>query len=110
MSELTGNKLVDKGLVSCLPSNAQRDNAVQLESPEISVTQAAEGYTLLEQLEAEGVEVPYQCREGYCGRCRTKKVSGEVAYTSAPLAWVNPGEVLPCCCVAVSEVVLALDT
>ncbi|GAA5215753.1 class I ribonucleotide reductase maintenance protein YfaE [Corallincola platygyrae] len=64
--------------------------------------------TLLQQMEAEGVEVAYQCREGYCGRCRCKKLSGEVTYQSPPIAWVNPDEVLPCCCVAKTDVVIEL--
>ena len=55
--------------------------------------------TLLESLEAQGVHVPYQCRDGYCGSCRTALLAGEVAYLQEPMAWLNEGEVLPCCCV-----------
>ena len=55
--------------------------------------------SLLESLEAQDVHVPYQCREGYCGGCRTDLVEGEVAYLQEPMAWINEGEILPCCCV-----------
>jgi ferredoxin len=54
---------------------------------------------LLESLEAQNIHVPYQCREGYCGGCRTDLIEGEVAYLQEPMAWINEGEILPCCCV-----------
>ncbi|EAT13825.1 hypothetical protein RED65_10544 [Oceanobacter sp. RED65] len=64
--------------------------------------------SLLESLEAQGVQVPYQCREGYCGGCRTDLVEGEVAYLQEPMAWINEGEILPCCCVPKSPLKLKL--
>ncbi|KPN74831.1 MULTISPECIES: class I ribonucleotide reductase maintenance protein YfaE [Neisseria] len=56
------------------------------------------GETLLEGLERTGHEVEYQCRSGYCGSCRVKILSGRVEYDDFPLAFVAPGEILPCCC------------
>lgn len=56
------------------------------------------GESLLEGLERTGHQVEYQCRSGYCGMCRIPLVHGEVTYREQPLAFVNPGEVLPCCC------------
>ena len=55
--------------------------------------------TLLESLESQDVTVHYQCREGYCGSCRTQLLEGEVHYTEEPMAWVNDDEILPCCCI-----------
>jgi ferredoxin len=55
--------------------------------------------TLLESLEAQNVTVHYQCREGYCGSCRTQLLEGEVHYTEEPMAWINDDEILPCCCI-----------
>jgi len=63
---------------------------------------------LLESLEAQGVQLPYQCREGYCGGCRTDLVQGEVAYLQEPMAWINEGEILPCCCVPKTPLKLKL--
>lgn len=54
--------------------------------------------TILERLESVGIVVEYQCREGYCGSCRVSLLAGTVEYMTKPLAFVNPGEVLPCCC------------
>lgn len=55
--------------------------------------------TLLESLEAQDVVMHYQCREGYCGSCRTQLLEGEVHYTEEPMAWINDDEILPCCCI-----------
>ncbi|WP_353349467.1 class I ribonucleotide reductase maintenance protein YfaE [Oceaniserpentilla sp. 4NH20-0058] len=63
---------------------------------------------LLESLEAQGVQLPYQCREGYCGGCRTDLIEGEVAYLQEPMAWINEGEILPCCCVPKTPITLKL--
>ncbi|EAA6552171.1 2Fe-2S ferredoxin-like protein [Salmonella enterica subsp. diarizonae] len=54
--------------------------------------------TLLDALESHNVTVEYQCREGYCGSCRTRLLSGEVDWITEPLAFLQPGEILPCCC------------
>ena len=55
--------------------------------------------TLLESLESQDIPVHFQCREGYCGSCRTQLLEGEVHYTEEPMAWVNDDEILPCCCI-----------
>jgi ferredoxin len=65
-------------------------------------------HSLLESLEAQQIQVPYQCREGYCGSCRTELLSGEVAYLSEPMAWINDNEILPCCCVPKSPLSIKL--
>lgn len=61
---------------------------------------------LLEVLELHAVEVEYQCRSGYCGACRLKLVKGEVAYCQPPLALINDGEILPCCCMPLTDIEL----
>lgn len=63
-----------------------------------------ENETLLEALERTGHDVEYQCREGYCGSCRTKLIKGSVTYTEFPLAFVGRDECLPCCCVVVDDI------
>ncbi len=63
-----------------------------------------ENETLLEALERTGHQVEYQCREGYCGSCRTRLVSGSVQYAEQPLAFVSHDEILPCCCKVTEDV------
>lgn len=64
--------------------------------------------TVLETLEAHQLQVEYQCREGYCGSCRLRLCQGQVAYRSPPLAYVQPGEILACCCQPISDLELDL--
>ncbi|WP_432763922.1 2Fe-2S iron-sulfur cluster-binding protein [Escherichia coli] len=33
---------------------------------------------LLEQLENQGIRIPYSCRTGICGSCRVQLLEGEV--------------------------------
>lgn len=81
--------------------------AMKVEGVE-QVLQFHHANTLLESLEAQGVQVPYQCRDGYCGGCRTDLVEGDVAYLQEPMAWINKGEILPCCCVPKTALTLKL--
>jgi len=63
-----------------------------------------EGETLLDGLERTGHEIEYQCRSGYCGSCRTRLVSGSVHYQQTPLAFLQPGDILPCCCIPAEDI------
>lgn len=60
--------------------------------------------SLLDALESHRIPVEYQCREGYCGSCRTRLLKGEVCYASRPLAFIQEGEILPCCCTAKGDI------
>ncbi|AXF76465.1 class I ribonucleotide reductase maintenance protein YfaE [Erwinia tracheiphila] len=64
--------------------------------------------SLLDTLEAHRIPVDYQCREGYCGSCRTRLLKGEVCYLARPLAFVQQDEILPCCCMAKGDIELEL--
>ncbi|PKH06029.1 class I ribonucleotide reductase maintenance protein YfaE [Moritella sp. Urea-trap-13] len=64
--------------------------------------------SLLDTLERTGHQIEYQCRQGYCGACRTTMTSGSVTYTTEPLATVASGSILPCCCKADSDIKLAV--
>jgi len=66
--------------------------------------------TLLECLEANKVEVHYHCRDGFCGACRVTLTAGEINYPQGePLAFVGENEILPCCCVPVTDISLEID-
>lgn len=53
--------------------------------------------SILDCLHANKVEVMYHCREGFCGACRVRKVTGTVDYKLDPLAFIDDDEILPCC-------------
>lgn len=53
---------------------------------------------LLEQLEQQGIRVPYSCRAGLCGSCRIRLVEGEVSELRKG-AIAQDGTILCCSCV-----------
>ena len=53
--------------------------------------------SILEALEGAAVDVQYHCRDGFCGACRCKIISGSVDYFTDPLAFIDDDEILPCC-------------
>ena len=64
--------------------------------------------SLLAALESHKIAVEYQCREGYCGSCRTCLHAGEVTWLIEPLAFIEPGDILPCCCRAQGDIEIEL--
>ena len=63
------------------------------------VCQASAGVTLLDLAERNGVQIPYGCRQGLCGTCATRLLSGSVEMdVEAGLTadQKNAGYVLPC--------------
>jgi len=60
--------------------------------------------TILHSLEQQQQDVSYQCREGYCGACRCKLISGRIQYLQEPLAFVRDGEFLPCCSIPATDI------
>ena len=64
---------------------------------------------LLSSLEAQNIDVHFQCREGYCGSCRAQLLAGEVHYAEEPMAWLNEGEILLCCCIPRSHLHIRLQ-
>lgn len=66
--------------------------------------------TLLDCLESADVEVHYHCRDGFCGACRVTLVNGDIHYPQGePLAYVGEGEILPCCCIPVTDITLDVN-
>ncbi|UXY09371.1 YcbX family protein [Kosakonia sp. ML.JS2a] len=53
---------------------------------------------LLEQLENQGIRVPYSCRAGVCGCCRIRLVEGEVSAMKKS-AVAQDGSILCCSCI-----------
>lgn len=63
------------------------------------VCQASAGSTLLELAERSGVQIPYGCRQGLCGTCSTRVLSGVVQMDveeGLTNEQKNDGYVLPC--------------
>jgi len=64
--------------------------------------------SLLNFLEQHQIHHEYQCRSGYCGSCRVKIKKGKVSYAEEPLAFIQPDEILLCCCRVESDLEIEL--
>ncbi len=65
--------------------------------------------SLLDALEQKRVKLFSECRNGYCGACKTKINSGSVNYHTQPLIELEADECLPCCCTPSSDLDLNLS-
>lgn len=72
------------------------------------VIQVNDQTTLLNSLKQQRIPLEYQCQQGYCGACRTQLLQGQVSNTGLPLAYKKDNEILPCCCIPKSDLLLAL--
>jgi ferredoxin len=73
------------------------------------VCQVSAGSTLLDVAEQNDVQIPYGCRQGLCGACATRILSGTVQMdveTGLTPEQKNAGYVLPCVSRASGTVVL----
>lgn len=58
---------------------------------------------LLEQLELQGIRIPYSCRAGICGTCKVKLLSGDVAPLTGSATRSAPW-ILSCSCLPRGDV------
>jgi ferredoxin-NADP reductase len=74
------------------------------------VCQVSDGNTLLDLAEKNGVQIPYGCRQGLCGTCATRVLSGTVQMdveAGLTAEQKSAGYVLPCVSRAEGTVVIA---
>ncbi|MGE6124315.1 class I ribonucleotide reductase maintenance protein YfaE [Aeromonas rivipollensis] len=90
-------------------ASAQSEAGLPRVHTQDGVLHAHPGESLLDTLERHGHRVEFQCRSGYCGACRTPLLAGSVHYPNVPLAFVSPGECLPCCCKPVGAIRLDIQ-
>nr|WP_285892909.1 YcbX family protein [Citrobacter braakii] len=85
---------------------AEPDDTAQEQQPDATVLIDWQGQTfrgnnqqvLIEQLENQGIRVPYSCRAGICGCCRIRLLEGEVSPLKKS-AIGDDGTILCCSCV-----------
>lgn len=70
-----------------------------------------EDETILSAAIAQNIPLPYGCRDGACGSCKCKKISGEVSHKNHQAGALSPSEeeegyILTCSAYAHSDVVL----
>ena len=93
-------------------SEVQADSkkAVQIHYQGAAVTVTGDNQQLLlDQAEQAGINIPYSCRGGKCGRCKVKLVEGEVITLSNEAlsdTELKEGYVLACSCIPASDIAL----
>ncbi|NKI73829.1 MOSC domain-containing protein [Dickeya sp. CFBP 2040] len=60
---------------------------------------------LLEQLEQQGIRIPYSCRAGLCGCCRLSVIQGDVSPLKTS-ALGEDGTILTCSCIPAGDIEL----
>ncbi|NQY64982.1 MAG: 2Fe-2S iron-sulfur cluster binding domain-containing protein [Alteromonadaceae bacterium] len=110
----TNNKIQIKNRLRDETINRQADckeniiYKITVQNDEVPVL--PEHKTVLESLEAANIETHSHCRDGFCGVCRVTLISGNIHYPNGePLAYVGDDEILPCCCIASSDLSLEID-
>jgi len=63
--------------------------------------------SLLEELEAQNLDVNYSCRSGFCGACKATVIKGDVENIESSMYILGKDEVLTCCSKAVGDVELS---
>ncbi len=64
--------------------------------------------TLLDAIQEQGIEIESECRTGECGQCKIKLQQGRVKQLIASDAYLNDGEILTCCSVPISDLVIEI--
>ncbi len=61
---------------------------------------------ILENITVENKNIRFQCKNGVCGSCRCKLISGEICYQKPKIGITKPDEILICIAAANSDLVL----
>jgi ferredoxin-NADP reductase/predicted pyridoxine 5'-phosphate oxidase superfamily flavin-nucleotide-binding protein len=59
--------------------------------------------SLLELAESRGLTPDFSCRGGSCGTCKTRRISGNVHYPTAPAEMPEDDQVLICCAIPAQD-------
>lgn len=92
-------------IVKSLPEHSSNSHQVSIDWAG-QTFQGNNQQVLLEQLEQQGIRVPYSCRAGICGSCRIHLLEGEV-HALKKGAIANDGTLLCCSCVPLGNLSIA---
>lgn len=64
--------------------------------------------TLLAALEEQSLAIAGSCRSGECGECRIRLLQGQITMLNKASYTLPNQEILPCCCIPASDLVIAI--
>jgi CDP-4-dehydro-6-deoxyglucose reductase, E3 len=96
-------------LLPWLPPRRKAAGHFMLVRPDNKIVPVREGETLLDAGLREGVEMPFECRNGGCGKCKVTLAYGNVDYGAYQRDMLTDteraaGKVLPCTATALGDV------
>jgi ferredoxin len=59
--------------------------------------------SILTELEQHNIQLNHSCRQGHCGSCNLRLITGEVKHKGHLLS-LSPGEILACLATPVSDI------
>lgn len=62
--------------------------------------------SILEHALKNNIDVQYNCKDGFCGACAYRLVSGNVKYTKDVLSFLPKEHIAICSCIPESDIVL----
>lgn len=62
--------------------------------------------SVLEHALKNKIDVEYNCKDGFCGACVCKLVSGKIKYTKDVISFLPKEHIAICSCVPESDIVL----
>ena len=69
-------------------------------------------FSLLDSIEAQSLDIDYNCRAGFCGSCKAKLLHGQVEYIQepSPVTDLDEEEILTCCVRPATDIELAFKS
>jgi ferredoxin-NADP reductase/predicted pyridoxine 5'-phosphate oxidase superfamily flavin-nucleotide-binding protein len=93
----------DPATTAFIPEPSASEAIIEFTDSKVEQAWTQEDGNLLDFAEAHGFTPEFGCRSGQCGACKTKLVSGKVAYQTAHPSNVADDEVLLCCAVPAAD-------
>ncbi len=89
----------ENGVDQALTRHPATEGIVEFAYSRFEQAWTSQAGSLLELAESHDLAPAYGCRSGQCGACKTRLLSGEVAYQYVHDVELEDDEVLLCCCV-----------
>ena len=69
-------------------------------------------FSLLDSIEAQSLDIDYNCRAGFCGSCKCTLISGEIDFIQPPnpIIPIAEDEILTCCCRPKTDIELQFNS
>lgn len=64
---------------------------------------------ILDCLEKNKIEIPFQCKNGFCGICKIQLKKGKIFYYNKCINCFTKDEILPCSCIPKTNITILIN-